>query len=97
MQLLNIQDNKANLHMMHNLVMAQVAMRQLQRDGHTVIAVDPNGKRPIIMIEPPLNGKVPLCAYQSSKDGNTITTGHIYHCKQHIADVKWTEHKHTKH
>ena len=63
MQILNIQDNKANLHMTHNLVMAQVAMRQLQRKGQTVISIDVNGPVPVIHIEPPLNGKEPLCAF----------------------------------
>lgn len=91
MKLLNIQDNKANLHMMHNLTMAQVAMRQLQRNGHTVVSIDPNGVRPVITIEPPLNGNVPLCAWSSTRNAELITTGHLYHCQQHIADVKWSQ------
>lgn len=91
MKLLNIQDNKANLHMMHKLVMAQVAMRQLQRDGHTVVTVDPNGVRPVITIEPPLNNKVPLCSWSSTRNLERITTGRLHHCGQHIADVKWRE------
>ncbi|MEA1988063.1 MAG: hypothetical protein U9N57_02490 [Pseudomonadota bacterium] len=91
MNLLNIQDNKANLHIMRNLVMAQVAMRQLQRDGHTVITVDPNGKRPVIIIEPPLNNNIPLCSYTTIRRGQSLTTGHIYHLKEHIADVMWHE------
>ena len=91
MQLLNIQDNKANLHMMHSLYMAQTAIRQLQRDGHTVVSVDPNGKRPAIIIEPPLNGNIPLCAYVTIRRGQSLTTGHIYHCKKHIADVMWAQ------
>lgn len=90
MNLLNIQDNKANLHIMRNLVMAQVAMRQLQRDGHTVISVEPNGKRPVITIEPPLNGNIPLCAWTSFRNNQTITTAHLFHCEKHIADVIWS-------
>lgn len=91
MNLLNIQDNKANLHMMHNLVLAQVAMRQLQRNGHTVVSIDTNGARPAIVIEPPLNDKAPLCAWASVRNGVKVSTARIYHCKDHIADVMWQQ------
>lgn len=89
MNLINIQDNKANLHMTHNLVMAQIAMRQLQRDGHTVTSIDVNGRCPMITIEPPLNDKAPLCVLSTTNGKNTQYKGRLYHCRKHIADVKW--------